>query len=395
MSDASTDAGSQGRAMWHDAGWRAVVAAFMLNGLLFGVWASRVPAFKDHFALEAGTLGLLLFALAGGAIASFPLAGALVERWGADRMTVCCACLSCPPLIGIALAPDILSLGMLLFVFGALQGAMDVAMNGWGAQVENRLGRATMSIYHAMFSLGAGLGAASGFIAIRLGLVPLVHFTIMAVIGGAIALYFMLAVRSLRKMAVAGKGGHEGVFRLPSGALFFAGIIGFAISVGEGAMTDWSAVYLRSAIHVSEAQAALGYAAFSVAMVLTRLCGTVFVQRLGSISTMRLSGLTAFVGLVVVVLADRLALALLGFALIGVGYAVVMPLVFSRAANDPVIRPGPAIASVATLTYGGLLLGPPLVGFVAQLTDLRVSFAILALLALFAALMAPTLRISR
>ena len=187
MSDVANQSRPKRGALWDDAGWRAVTAAFTLNGMLFGVWASRVPGFEESFALSEATLGFLLLALAGGAIVSFPLAGGLSERWGASRMTILCAIFYCPALIGLALAPSPLLLGVALFIFGALHGAMDVSMNGWGAQVENRMNRPTMSIFHAMFSLGAGLGAASGYIAVRMGVAPVGHFTVMAVAGGALA----------------------------------------------------------------------------------------------------------------------------------------------------------------------------------------------------------------
>ena len=182
---------------------------------------------------------------------------------------------------------------------------------------------------------------------------------------------------------------------LPSGALLLAGTIAFAVSMGEGAMADWSAVFLRAVAGASEAQAALGYAAFSAAMVLTRLSGAMIVQRLGPVGTMRASGSVAFAGLALAAGAGTLALALPGFAMAGVGYAVVMPLVFSRAASDAAMRPGPAIAGVATLGYGGMLLGPPVMGFVAEAAGLRASFAMLAMLALVAVALAPSLRDDR
>lgn len=392
MSDTVATKRSRRRPFWADAGWKAVSAAFAFNGFLFGVWASRVPTFKDRFDLDPGTLGLLLLALAGGAILSFPFAGSLSERWGTDRLTVRCAVAYGPSLLCLALAPNIYLLGAALFAFGALHGAMDVAMNGWGARVEAALQRSTMSIFHALFSLGAGLGAASGFLAIELGLGPVAHFGGVAVFGGAAALFLMGPAQEKSTPADIGAAAKP-LLVLPSGALLLVGLIAFSVAIGEGAMADWSAVFLHSVIGATEAQAALGYAAFSVTMVLTRLCGGALVERFGPVVTTRLSGVIACAGLMIVLGTDLFHVALAGFALVGVGYAVVMPLVFSRAAADPVIRPGPAIASVATLSYGGMLLGPPVVGFLAQVTDLRLSFAALALLALLAVILAGQLRV--
>lgn len=382
------------RPLWHDAGWRAVAAGFTLNGFLFGVWASRIPSFKAAFGMDQATLGFLLLGLAGGAIVSFPFAGGLSERLGAARMTVLCAILYCPALVALALSPSVIMLGAALFVFGALHGSMDVAMNGWAAKVEARLARSTMSIFHAMFSLGAGLGAGSGYVAVRMGLTPSVHFFVMAVAGGAAALWLMWPERNTTPPERAVSDAPQPLFAVPHGALLLVGLVALSVSMGEGAMADWSAVFLQRVVEVNEAQAALGYAAFSATMVLTRLSGGLLVQWLGPVLVTRLSGLTAFLGLVVVIFAPGLTVALFGFALVGIGYAVIMPLVFSRAANDPDLPPGPAIASVATVGYGGMLLGPPVVGFVAHLVGLQVSFGMLAVLALCAVMLAPVLRLS-
>jgi MFS family permease len=349
-----------------------------------------VPAFKEGFALTPGTLGLLLLALAGGAIVSFPLAGALSEKWGPAQLTIRCAWAYAPALVLLALAPTPLTLGLALLIFGALHGAMDVSMNGWGAQVEARIGRSTMSVFHAMFSLGAGVGAASGFAAVQFGLGPIPHFLLVAVIGGALSLTVML--RGVGERILVTGGEKRPLVAWPSPALALVGLIAFAVSMGEGAMADWSAVFLRLAVGASEAQAALGYAVFSVAMVLTRLSGGIAVERFGPVATTRASAAIAFAGITLAMLGQTVPLVLTGFALMGVGYAVVMPLVFSRAARDPQVASGPAIASVATLGYGGMLLGPPIIGFVAQLTGMRLSFLVLAALALTAILLAPRLR---
>lgn len=386
--------GSVSRAMWRDAGWRAVTAAFTLNGFLFGIWASRIPSFKAEFGLSQATLGFLLLGLAGGAIASFPFAGGLSERLGAARMTVLCAMFYCPALVALSFAPSVVLLGVALFAFGALHGSMDVAMNGWAAKVEARLARSTMSIFHAMFSLGAGIGAGSGYVAVRLGLPPEAHFLLLALAGGAVALWLMWPERDTTPPAHRASDQPQKLFSLPHGPLLLVGLVALSISMGEGAMADWSAVFLERIVRVSEAQAALGYAAFSATMVLTRLSGGVLVGRLGPVTVTRLSGLVACLGLLIVIFSPGLAVALAGFALIGIGYAIIMPLVFSRAANDPDLAPGPAIASVATVGYGGMLLGPPVVGFVAELVGLQIAFGLLALLALCAVMLAPVLRLS-
>ena len=373
--------------------WRAVVAAFVLNGLLFGVWASRVPAFKDSFALEPSVLGTLLLALAGGAIVSFPLAGGLSERWGADRLTLWCSWGYAPALVLLALAPSPLTLGLALFIFGAFHGAMDVAMNGWGAKVEALLGRSTMSIFHAMFSLGAGIGAASGYVAARFGVLPIWHFALVALLGGIAALLVMnRAQQTTHKTQKASEP--VPFLALPSGSLLLVGFIAFSVSMGEGAMADWSAVFLRLVADSNDAGAALGYAVFSVMMVIARLIGGVVVESLGAVTTTRASTGIAFSGLIVAIFCGSYSAALIGFALMGIGYAVVMPLVFSRAAADPYVPSGHAIASVATLGYGGMLLGPPIIGFVAQGTGMRLSFLVLAVLALIAFALAGRLRVS-
>jgi predicted MFS family arabinose efflux permease len=377
--------------IWKNAAWKAVIAAFTLNGLLLGTWASRVPAFKDGFDLQPATLGFLLLALAGGAIISFPFAGVLSERWGADLLTIRCAWVYAPAFVLLSLAPNSLMLGLALFIFGGAHGSMDVAMNAWGARTERRLGRNTMSVFHAMFSLGAGLGAGSGYIAASLGYGPLLHFCTVAVFGTATAAIFLLPARD-ETSALKASASAQPLLVLPSGPLLLIGLIAFSTSMGEGAMADWSAIFLRVVATATEAQAALGFAAFSATMVLTRLAGGFIVQLFGPVTTTRLSGVIAFIGLAIIIVSETLTIRLVGFSLIGVGYAIVIPMVFSRAANDPSMLPGPAIASVATLGYGGMLLGPPIVGFIAQVAGLRMSFGALALLAVLTIILAPCLR---
>ncbi|RYH00845.1 MFS transporter [Salipiger sp. IMCC34102] len=349
---------------------------FALNGALFGIWASRIPVFVERFDVSSGTLGLLLLCLAGGAILSFPIAGRVSDRMGASALTRALALFYVVALCLLAVAPSLEFLAVCLAMFGATHGAMDVAMNSWGADVEKVRRRPLMPMFHAMYSLGAGLGAASGYGAARAGITPEIHFATVGLFATVLALV-LARVRWQSPRTMSGTGPS---FSLPRGALLFVGTIAFSASVGEGAMADWSAVLLADVIGATEARAALGYAVFSVAMVATRLSGPVIISRLGAIGTARASGAIAAVGAVMLVLSQGVATALIGFVLLGIGYATIMPLAFSRAAAEPGIGQGQAIASVATLGDGGMLLGPPLIGAVAEFTGLRTALLLLAVL---------------
>ena len=355
----------------------SVVAMFALNGALFGIWASRIPAVAEAMALGPAQLGLLLLCIAGGAIASFPLAGALSDRLGAARVSRGLALVNLAGLALAALAPGPLTLAAALVLFGAGHGGMDVAMNGWGAEVERARGRPSMSFFHATWSMGAGLGALSGAGAVALGAGVAPHFLVA---GGAAAALALWLARPPWESRSGGAGGPA--FALPRGALLLVGVVAFGSSLGEGAMADWSALFLVEVAGASEARAALGYAVYSVAMVAMRLAGGRVTARLGPVPAARASQLVSASGAALAVLVGTVWAALAGFALMGLGYALIVPLAFSRAANDPGTSQGRAIASVATLGYGGMLLGPVAIGLLASGIGLRGAFGVLALLAL-------------
>jgi len=364
----------------------AVSAMFFLNGILFGAWASRVPAFVERFALDPAMLGRLFLCLALGAILSFPLAGRLTDAIGAARATRLIGVGYALALPLIALAPSVWGLACALLLFGAGHGAMDVAMNGWAAEVERKHTKPIMSAFHAMWSLGAGIGALTGGGAVALGLMPLSHFALVALIFGTLTLGLSLVPWESRRSARAPG------FALPSRGLMVVGFVAFCSSVGEGAMADWSAVFLIEIAGTDEARAALGYGIYSAAMFAARLSAVPVIALLGPVPTARIAGLFAFCGLAVALAGQTLATGLIGFALLGLGYSVVMPLAFSRAANDTGTTPGRAIAGVATLGYGGMVLGPVLIGGVAHLAGLPVAFWMVAVLALGITAFARALR---
>jgi MFS family permease len=261
-------------------------------------------------------------------------------------------------------------------------------MNAWGAEVEQRHGGPIMSSFHAMFSLGTGLGAATGYVAVWIGQGVDPHFLLNGAVFGAAALSLTLDPWLSR----VSRGRRGKAFARPSGVLVLVGLAAFCASVGEGAIADWSAVFLYPVTEASEAQAALGYAAFSIAMVIMRLAGDWVIQRLGPGTSARLSGLTAALGVVIVVLGPTLPLVLVGLAIMGFGYAVVAPLTFSRAALESGTSPSQTIASVATLNYGGMLVGPPLIGFVAKASSLPAAFVLLGALSIAITALGASLR---
>lgn len=371
------------------ATWIAVAAMFILNGALYGIWASRIPALASYHDLDKGALGLLLLMLAGGAIAAFPLAGRYADRLGAAYITLRIAVVYTAALGLAALAPNVATLALALMFFGATHGAMDVAMNTWAGEAERHIARPVMSSFHAMFSLGAGLGAASGFAAETWGIGIATHFIGAGVLVAVLTLAFArIGWVSPTQETVKGTP----LFPLPRGPLVAVGLIAFCTSMGEGAMVDWSALLLIETSGVTAASAALGYTVFSVAMVITRLLGDQVTRAFGPTPTARAAGVIATCGVVCAVASDSYGLTLTGFGLMGVGYAVIMPLAFSRAARDPHLPPGTAIASVSTLGYGGLLLGPPLIGFIAHASTLRAGFGLLAVLAVLIIVLAGSVR---
>ncbi|WP_254682750.1 MFS transporter [Phaeobacter inhibens] len=387
MSEAQSDHSRRPRQL--RSPWRAVSAMFVLNGALFGIWASRIPAVSEIHGLSPGGLGLLLLLMAAGAILSFPLAGRAADRIGAAHVTRRVALAYVLGLVLLALAPNLPLLAAALFVFGAAHGSMDVAMNAWASEVEARAARPMMSSFHAMFSLGAGLGALSGYAAASIDAQIPAHFLVAGCVSALLTLYMAQIPWVARP---APESGAAKPALLPRGALLAVGLVAFCGAVGEGAMADWSAIFLVLTTGASEADAALGFAVFSIAMVAMRLIGDLVVARIGPVTAGRLAGTSASLGALIAVGWGSYGAAMTGFALMGIGYALVMPLAFSRAASDPDLPAGAAIASVATFGYGGILIGPPMIGVTAELLSLPAAFLILAVLAVFIVIFSDFLR---
>jgi MFS family permease len=359
---------------------------FFICGFVLAAWVSRIPAIKQSLGLNTGELGLVLLGAPVGLVLAMPLTGWLIAHWGSRPVVVLAALSNCLSLPLLALAPSGWTLALALFVFGFTNAAMDISMNAQAVEAERRYARPIMSSFHALFSLGGLIGAALGGAAAAAGMEPLPFFTWMAV---ASALLMLWAIRYLLEVPPAPSGPR---FVWPRGVLLGLGLIVFCTGLGEGAVADWSAVFMKQVIGSSEAVAALAFSAFSVAMVVGRLTGDALTHRFGPVALARAGGLLAATGFVVALLAARPEVAMLGFVMIGLGYCTLFPLAFSAAGRVPGVQPGVALASVATLGYLGFLAGPPVIGLIAHATSLRVSFALVAGLAVVIALLAGLLR---
>ncbi|MBF9030272.1 MFS transporter [Rhodobacterales bacterium HKCCE3408] len=368
--------------------WRAVAAAFALNGTLLGVWAARIPAVMERHDLDEGEFGLMLLAMGLGALISFPIAGKVADSRGAVGVTRFLAVTAPLTVLVVGLAPSPWILAPALFAFGMTYGAMDVTMNSWATEVERAMGRSVMSSFHAMWSFGAGFGAATGYVAAKAGLPVPLHFLLAILLAGLLLGPFLTQPWTSDRRASTGS---EPFLAIPRGALILVGVIALASGLGEGAMADWSAVFLRDVAGTGEARATLGYTIYSVTMVAMRLVVDRLVTRFGPRLVARASGLSAALGLALVTGIATYPAALVGFVLMGCGYAALIPLAFSRAGADPVLPPGQGIAAVATFGYGAILLGPPVIGFIADISSLRVAFVLLGVFALAVAALAPVL----
>lgn len=361
---------------------RAVLALFFINGAVMASWLARIPQVQSRLALSEGALGLVLMGMAAGVLVALTFAGGLVARFGSRAVVTVSSLLLCGLLSPLALMPNAAALTFNLFLFGAALSLMDVAMNAQGVDVERLAGRALMSSFHASWSIGgffgAGLVAASSF----LGVAMLPHFLLVAVVFALAALWTL--PRLLHSPAQPDSGGGHTVFRLPPRALWPLGALAFCAAIGEGAMADWSGVYLKSVVGAVDGVAALGFAVYSITMTAGRLAGDSLVTRFGAAPIVRIGGICAATGLLLAILWPQTLPVLVGFAAVGAGLSIIIPLAFSAAGKVPNLPAGVGIAAVATIGYAGFLAGPPAIGLLAEATSLQ--SAMLLVLALVASL---------
>jgi len=359
---------------------------FFADGIGFGIWAGHIPAFKQKFQLSDSSLSIVLLAVAVGSIFLMPLAGQAVRHFGSRCcIAVSLACLAfC--LVLIALAPSLMLFVVAALLFGAAKGGVDVGINAQAVVVEKCYGQPIMSSFQALWSVG---GLAGGFLtsaALGLGFTPVFN---LVCIGSLIVLLDLLYYSHLMDDASSSEGECGKPFRMPGKALLYVAILTFISLFSEGALQDWAAVYMRQVVAVPVSIAAVGYAGYSTAMALGRFVGDRVVGFFGEHFVMRLSGVLIIVGIVAALLLPSPVWAISGFAVAGLGNSNLVPILFSAAGRDPILGPGPGIATVTTVGFCGFLIGPAVIGLMSKFFGLPVALSLVAVLGLITAVCGP------
>ncbi len=347
--------------------------AYLIAGIGIAAWAPLVPYAKVRANLDEGTLGLLLLCLGVGSILAMPISGALATRFGCRRVLSGGTILICLALPLLATMTSLPWLVAALFLFGAGLGTVDSTVNLQAVIVERASGKTMMSGFHGMFSLGGIIGAAGVSALLGLGLSPL---GATLVVNGVLLVALFKAAPHLLPYGSESSGP---AFAIPHGVVLFIGILCFIVFLAEGAVLDWSAVFLTTERAVDTAYAGLGYAAFALTMTVGRLTGDSVVHRLGAKRVIIYGGSIAAAGFLLATLAPMWQAALLGYALVGAGCSNIVPVLYTAVGKQTLMPEAIAVPAITTIGYAGILAGPALIGFVAHGSSLSIAFGLIAI----------------
>nr|WP_161624794.1 MFS transporter [Streptomyces spectabilis] len=362
---------------------------FFVTGAAFATWAARVPAVQDRLDLSAGELAVALVGLSGGAFVGLPLVGGLVARHGSRAVLCVGMAVYLAALAGLAFVPGLALLTVTLALFACGNTAVDVAMNTQGVLVERAYGRPVLGGFHAMFSLGGIVGAGVGGLVASAGVGTGPHFAVTAAVLCAVAAWAATALVPEERRTERAAQDSGPLLALPGPGLWIPGLVAFCALMGEGVVNDWGAVYLHEVTGASAGLAGVGFAVFSAGMVVGRLSADRVRSRVGTTRFTLGCAAVAGAGALVPIASPTVLAGFVGYGLLGLGMAAVIPVVFSHAADLNPARPGPAIAAVSAVGYVGFLAGPPVIGALTEATTLRTAMLVLpALMVTMAALSA-------
>ncbi|MBL3658151.1 MFS transporter [Fulvivirga sediminis] len=362
-------------------------AVFFAYGLCFASWASRIPSIQQAMELSDSALGLVLFALPVGSLISLPLSGYLVARYGSKIVVIISASIYTFALTGIGWAFNLFTLIPALFAFGLVGNTLNIAINTQAVSLEGKYGRNILATFHGMWSLAGFAGAGIGAYMIAESILTQYHFMIVWVLALSILLF------SFRFLLSEDTADNEPkpIFAWPEKSLLLLGIIAFCSMISEGAMFDWSGVYLKKVVQVKQDWVGIGYAAFMVAMAGSRLVADKLTHHLGVTKMLQVSGLLTGIGLLIIVIFPKFIICVIGLLIVGVGVSSVVPLVYSMAGKSKQMSSSAALASVSTFGFLGFLAGPPIIGLISGAVSLKLAFALLSLMGIIVFLLSRKL----
>lgn len=377
----------------------AVSLIFLLNGILFASWVSRLPLIQTTRGLDHNQLGLGLLGLSFGALISMPTTGWLCAKYGSRIICIITGVGYAVMLPFLAGTPDGAPFFLSLFLFGIVHGAIDVGMNLQAVEVEKAYERPIMSSFHALFSGGGLIGSMLGGGFASLEITPFHHFSTVSALLLFMVLFFSFPNLLRQTIApISSETSPQSFTAAPlrnrlTLQLVLIGMVTFACMLSEGAMADWTAIYMREFTAAPEALAAISYAAFSVTMMIGRLSGDHLILRYGAVKMVRYGGWLATAGMITALVFPYPIVTLLGFAAVGAGLCTVVPITFSAAGRLPGINASFALSTITTIGYTGFLIGPPAIGFLAHGSNLRLALIAVALSCAIVALLAGSLQL--
>jgi MFS family permease len=366
----------------------SVSLLFLINGFLIGTWAAKIPTFADRLSLSEGAVGLMIVVFGIGSILTMPVIGVTIARFGTARITRYLSLAAATTMLWITLSPNVVTAAIALFVFGGLISGMDVAMNTFAVEVEKKIVCPIMSSCHGFWSLG-GLGGAmvSGY------LLEYSNIYMHALITTAVSL--IIVVLALPQLRASGSSAPAQKTKLAFPRMLLPYLVGFVAlcsAMPEGAVIDWSALYLKNELGANTLAASFAFGAFSGTMAIVRFFGDPIRARYGAVRTMRLCALTAAVGLLVAGTASSDTVAIVGFLVAGLGMSNLVPIAFSAAGNLPGLAPGIGLSMATTIGYSGLLVAPASFGYVAEIFSFSFVFTGLALALFLVMFLAPIVK---
>lgn len=357
---------------------RANAIYFFISGFGYSSWTSRIPGIKESLKLNDAHFGTLLLMMPLGLIFTMPLTGKLLDHYKSRTILLIGALMYNLVLACMGFSVYTWVLGIVLFFFGSSRNLMNLSVNAQAIGVQALYKRSIMSSFHAVWSMAGFAGAAFGYLMVILNILPAWHLLGVSLLLSALVLFYYGDTLD-QKPDPKNK---RSVFTLPPKGMLVFSLICFASMACENTMYDWSGIYIRQILHGTKGVAIIAFVVYMVAMTTGRLVGDRMADRFGIKHVLAASGLLVTAGLFIIVASSYIPLTFVGYLLTGFGVSCVVPFVFSLAGKMPMSNPGAALASISSIGYLGFLLVPPLIGFVAQATSLRVSFGIIAMMGL-------------